>query len=217
MKITSKAVLALLFIPGAFSSSLHASTTEEQAEEDASANREDSRRLDDWKGSGCKRKLKATMRNPLDPEDCDENVCGTVVFACPDTWRKSGLTEVTYSMTGLTPGLHALHVHEFPVGKGDENTCGSTGGHWNPKKNDHGGNLDAQRHIGDLGNILADGDGVAEGVLLARVPLRGRLGIRNRAVVVHAGTDDLGLGGDTGSRAVGNAGARPGCGTIKYM
>lgn len=72
-----------------------------------------------------------------------------------------------------------------------------------------------QRHIGDLGNILVDETGAASGTLLAYVPLWGEYGIRGRAVVVHAGTDDLGLGGDDGSRAVGNAGARPGCGTIK--
>lgn len=70
--------------------------------------------------------------------------------------------------------------------------------------------------VGDLGNVLADDKGEAEGTLLARVPLKGKLGIRkNRAVVVHQGTDDFGLGGNAGSRAVGNAGPRPGCGTIK--
>lgn len=100
------------------------------------------------------------------------------------------------------------------MGSGDDISCSSTGGHWNPEENNHGSNLDAQRHIGDLGNILADGDGFAEGTLLARVPLNGSLSVAGLAVVVHEGTDDLGLGGDAGSRAVGNAGARPGCGTI---
>ena len=81
-------------------------------------------------------------------------------------------------------------------------------------KHNHGGNLDEQRHLGDLGNILVDSKGVAVGTLLAKVPLVGSLGIEGRAVVVHAGTDDLGLGGNSSSRAVGNAGARPGCGNI---
>lgn len=52
-------------------------------------------------------------------------------------------------------------------------------------------------HIGDLGNILADDqgrDGCVEGV-----------GIEGLAVVVYAGADDLGLGGNVGARAVGNA------------
>lgn len=145
-----------------------------------------------------------------DPDDCDENVCGTIEFACAGS--DNGLTMITYRITGLSRGQkHALHVHEAAVG----DDCGSTGGHWNPEGNQHGGNLDAQRHIGDLGNVLADDDGVAEGTILARVPLTGDLGIHHRAVVVHEGTDDLGLGGDDGSRAVGNAGARPACGTIR--
>lgn len=144
MKIASKTVLALLFIPGALSSSLRASMAEERAEEDASTSRELFRRLNNWRRYGCKRVLEATLRNPsaLNPEDCKNNVCGTVSFGCPNDFKKSGLTEVTYNITGLSPGLHALHVHEFPVG----DTCTSTGGHWNPQKNDHGSNVDAQRH-----------------------------------------------------------------------
>ena len=35
--------------------------------------------------------------------------------------------------------------------------------------------------------------------------------ILGRAIVVHAGEDDLGLGGDEGSLATGNAGARVAC------
>jgi Cu-Zn family superoxide dismutase len=49
---------------------------------------------------------------------------------------------------------------------------------------------------------------------LANVPLVGEYGINGLGVVVHAMKDDLGLGGNDGSRAVGNAGSRPGCGTI---
>ena len=149
--------------------------------------------------------LKAKLSDPSDTS----GVSGTVTFRCPTDF-KSELTEITYSITGLPPGKHALHVHQEPVGE----DCASTLGHWNPENNNHGSNLDAQRHIGDLGNILADEEGKAEGTLLAKAPLRGDLGIKGRSVVVHAGVDDLGTGGDDGSRAVGNAGARPACGTI---
>ena len=173
---------------------------------------------------GCHRELEAIIGNPSaeDPEDCTANACGVVTFSCSESWEMNGLTMVQYSISGLTPGTHALHVHQYMIGgdssteEGEEDTsCTSTGGHWNPEAMNHGGNLNAQRHIGDLGNILADETGVAEGSLLAYAPLKGNLGIRDKSVVVHAGTDDLGTGGDDGSRAVGNAGARPGCGNIK--
>lgn len=35
-----------------------------------------------------------------------------------------------------------------------------------------------------------------------------------RAIVVHTGTDDLGLGGNEGSLKNGNSGGRAGCGVI---
>ena len=38
--------------------------------------------------------------------------------------------------------------------------------------------------------------------------------IAGRAIVVHAGEDDLGLGGNPGSVASGNAGSRVACGVI---
>ena len=41
--------------------------------------------------------------------------------------------------------------------------------------------------------------------------------ILNRAIVIHANADDLGLGGDGGSLLTGNAGARLACGIIQEI
>ncbi|THG03527.1 hypothetical protein TEA_009753 [Camellia sinensis var. sinensis] len=71
----------------------------------------------------------------------------------------------------------------------------SQGPHFNPFKKDHGAPSDKERHAGDLGNIVAGPDGVAEIFIKDMlIPLRGQHSILGRAVVVHADPDDLGRG-----------------------
>merc|ERR1712137_219445 len=95
------------------------------------------------------------------------------------------------------------------------NGCTSTGGHFNPDKVDHGAPSDSVRHVGDLGNILANSNGEADFVMVDTViALEGRNSIIGRAFVIHEGVDDLGRGGDEGSRTTGNAGARLTCGIV---
>eukprot|EP00256_Glycine_max_P056403 XP_014623908.1 uncharacterized protein LOC100780008 isoform X1 [Glycine max] len=87
--------------------------------------------------------------------------------------------------------------------------------HFNPFKKDHGAPSDDKRHAGDLGNIAAGPDGVAEISIRDRqIPLTGVHSIIGRAVVVHADPDDLGRGGHELSKTTGNAGARVACGII---
>ena len=112
---------------------------------------------------------------------------------------------------GLTPGKHGFHVHEF----GDlSDGCASAGGHYNPDNSEHGGLSDG--HIGDLGNIVANEDGIAKFKIVARrVDLTGERSIVGRAIVIHAGEDDLGTGGDDESLKTGNAGDRLACGVVR--
>ena len=112
---------------------------------------------------------------------------------------------------GLTPGKHGFHVHEFgDLSKG----CESAGGHYNPEGVDHGGLSDG--HIGDLGNIVANDDGIARFKIVARrIDLSGDRSIVGRAIVIHADEDDLGTGGDEESLKTGNAGDRLACGVVR--
>ncbi|GLJ29476.1 hypothetical protein SUGI_0581040 [Cryptomeria japonica] len=137
-----------------------------------------------------------------------ENVNGAIQF----TQQINGPTKVFGKVTGLRPGLHGFHVHAM----GDTtNGCLSTGPHYNPLNKEHGAPQDENRHAGDLGNIIAGQDGVAELLIEdSQIPLKGPDSIVGRAVVVHADPDDLGRGGHKLSKSTGNAGGRIACGVI---
>jgi len=119
-------------------------------------------------------------------------------------------TLIKGTITGLEPGAHGFHIHEF----GDmSDGCKSMGGHYNPDEVNHG-DLN-EGHVGDLGNIEADENGKSEFSIRAdRVDLIGDRSVVGRGIVVHADPDDLGKGGDEESLKTGNAGDRLACGVI---
>ena len=135
-----------------------------------------------------------------------DTVKGTILFIqAPGTD-----TLIKGQVTGLTPGDHGFHIHEFgDMSKG----CDSMGGHYNPDGKDHGN--EDNGHVGDLGNINADENGVAEVNKVSKyVDLIGDRSVVGRGIVVHKDPDDLGQGGDAESLKTGNAGERLACGVI---
>lgn len=133
----------------------------------------------------------------------DSNVHGTVWFQ-----QTSDGVRITADLSGLTPGPHGFHIHEY--GDCSAADASSAGGHYNPEGNPHGAPDAARHHAGDFGNIHANDQGEAHmkttvgfiSIDAAHNPILGR------AVVVHAGQDDL------TSQPSGAAGARVGCGVI---
>ncbi|KAJ7134689.1 Cu/Zn superoxide dismutase [Mycena epipterygia] len=142
----------------------------------------------------------------------DSKVTGTVTFE-----QKNGVTTVTGDLKNLDPlASRGFHIHQF----GDvSDGCSSTGSHFNPYAKNHGAPSATERHVGDLGNIQTDEFGSASFKFEDRlISLNGPLSIVGRAVVLHAGTDDLGKNpNDPESLKTGNAGARSACGVIGLM
>ena len=138
-----------------------------------------------------------------------EKVNGVVNFL-----QEGDNVKVTGQITGLAPGEHGFHIHQF----GDNTDgCTSAGPHYNPDSCEHGAPEDAKgaRHAGDLGNVVADADGIAQiDISDPLMSLSGERSILGRTVVVHADIDDLGKGGHELSKTTGNAGGRLACGVI---
>jgi len=130
------------------------------------------------------------------------SVEGKVTFTKTD----SGVRVVVH-VTGLKPGPHGFHIHEFGDCSAPDAT--SAGGHFNPGGEPHASPKDAKRHDGDLGNIEAKADGVAElDYVDTKASFEGPHSIIGRGVIVHAAPDDF------KTQPTGNAGARFACGVI---
>ncbi|HTJ77630.1 MAG TPA: superoxide dismutase family protein [Rariglobus sp.] len=114
---------------------------------------------------------------------------------------------VVADVTGLKPGEHGFHIHEYGDLTSTDGT--STGGHFNPAHQHHGSPAAAEHHEGDLGNLKADVTGHATlDFVDASLALNGANSILGRGVIVHADADDL------VSQPVGNAGKRVAAGVI---
>jgi Cu-Zn family superoxide dismutase len=119
---------------------------------------------------------------------------------------KDGM-KVTADVTGLTPGEHGFHIHQY--GDCSSPDYKSAGSHLMAPGDMHAGPNDPKRHIGDMGNLVADKDGNAHLTLVdSKLSFTGPNSIIGRGIIVHAGQDDL------TTQPTGNAGGRVACGTI---
>ncbi len=137
----------------------------------------------------------------LHPTEGNE-VSGIVTFTNTD-----GGIKIVANLEGLTPGKHGFHIHEY--GDCSRLDGKSAGGHFNPDGKKHGAPNSEERHVGDLGNLLANEDGKAYYEIIdSYISFSGPHSIIGRAIIVHAGEDDL------MSQPTGAAGARVACGVI---
>lgn len=130
-------------------------------------------------------------------------VTGLVLFRQP---APGAQLEAFFELEGFPaePNVssRAIHVHQF----GDlSQGCESTGPHYNPLGVQH------PQHPGDFGNFAVRDGSLWKYRSGLAASLTGPYSIVGRAVVVHAGVDDLGRGGNTASLENGNAGRRLAC------
>jgi superoxide dismutase, Cu-Zn family len=116
-------------------------------------------------------------------------------------------THVHAEISGLTPGDHGFHIHEYGVWSEDGLAAGS---HYDPTMQMHHAGIDTpKRHIGDLGNITANANGNATLDLDdPSLVFHGPTSIIGRGLVVHEKADDL------KTQPTGNAGGRLAVGVI---
>lgn len=125
----------------------------------------------------------------------DSKVKGTIWFE-----KTSKGMHVHGEITGLTPGEHGFHVHEYGVWNEDGM---ASGGHFNPTGAPHASLSSEKRHVGDMGNVKADENGKAIVDLEDdEMSFEGPTCILGRGLVVHEKADDL------KSQPAGNAGGR---------
>ncbi|VXC33723.1 Superoxide dismutase [Flavobacterium sp. 9AF] len=148
---------------------------------------------------------KSTTATAIIAAKSNSAVSGTVTFT-----ENKGRVSMEAKITGLTPGIHAIHIHEN--GDCSAADASTAGGHWNPSHAAHGAWEHKSFHLGDIGNLEADENGIAT---LSKETDLWCIGcddenknIVGKSIVVHQNADDL------KSQPSGAAGDRVGCGEI---
>lgn len=157
---------------------------------------------------GCKTKSNSSDSKNLNitfESKSNSAVKGTATFT-----EKKGKVTFLAKLSGLTPGIHAIHIHE----KSDCTAAdgSSAGGHWNPTFKKHGKWGVGEYHKGDIGNFIADENGNGTITLTTdEWSIGGEDETKNilgKGLIVHQGADDF------TSQPAGNAGARVACSAI---
>lgn len=127
----------------------------------------------------------------------DGRVYGRVAFEQPAD--RDTPVAVRARICGMAPNSkHGFHIHEYGDLSG-ESIVAKVGSHFNPQGKKHGLPPSKDRHVGDMGNLVVQEDGVAQffEANFDLITLHGDHSVIGRAVVVHEEEDDG--TGDTGN------------------
>lgn len=121
----------------------------------------------------------------------------------------------TPNLSGLTPGAHGFHVHQFgdcstTMKDGEKVVGGAAGGHFDPENtNSHRAPWSEKGHDGDLPVLYVDEKGDATQPVYA--PELELEDIQGLALMIHAGGDNY----SDSPEKLGGGGERVACGVIK--
>jgi superoxide dismutase, Cu-Zn family len=151
-----------------------------------------------------------TQQNPTKVDVDMYNTVGDSLGKITLSEQPSGV-KLEVKLTGLSPGVHAIHIHE--CGKCVAPEFKSAGNHFNPEKKDHGLLNPKGAHAGDLPNLIVEDDGSVNAELMApnvtlKVGKKSLFTKMGTSIVIDEGKDD-GM-----TQPSGDSGKRIACGEI---
>lgn len=150
------------------------------------------------------------QQNPMKIDVKMYNTVGDSIGKISLAEQASGV-KLDVKLSGLTPGVHAIHIHEN--GKCKAPDFKSAGNHFNPEKKEHGLLHPKGAHAGDLPNLIVEDDGSVKAEIMApNVTLKdGKKSLftkQGTSIVIEEDKDD-GM-----TQPSGDSGKRIACGEI---
>ncbi len=131
---------------------------------------------------------------------------GRILGKIKFTENEDRTINIAVDIKNIATGRHGFHIHQY--GDLTDEKFNNVGSHFNPNNHEHSTLNIKERHIGDLGNIVADEYyKISMNFNNSNIKLSGPNNIIGRTIIIHQDEDD-------GTGKVGNAGKKVAGGII---